>query len=51
MSNRTKHLEDNGKKDIFYHAGEVNCFYIEEEQLGHLPLIGSCPRTPIPSAK
>ena len=36
MSNRTKHLEDRGIKDIFHHAGEVDCFYIEEEKLGHL---------------
>ena len=41
MSNRTKHLEDKGIKDIFHHAGEVDCFSIEEEQLGHLLKSGS----------
>ena len=41
MSNRTKHLEDKGIKDIFHHAGEVDCFYIEEEHLGHLFKSGS----------
>ena len=41
MSNRTKHLENIGIKDVFHHAGEVDCFYIEEEQLGHLLKSGS----------
>ena len=40
-SNLTKHLEDKSIKDIFHHAGEVDCFYIEEEQLGHLLRSGS----------
>ena len=41
MSNRSKHLENRGIKDVFHHAGEVDCFYIEEEQLGHLLKSGS----------
>ena len=36
MSNRAKHLKDKGIKYIFHYAGEADCFYIEEEQLGHL---------------
>ena len=41
MSNRTKHLEDKGIKDIFHNASEVDCFYIEQEQLGHMLRSGS----------
>ena len=41
MSNRTKQLANKGKKDIFHHADEVDCFYIEEEQLGQFLQSGS----------
>ena len=41
MSNRSKQLANKGVKDIFHHVDEVDCFYIEEEQLGQFLQSGS----------
>ena len=41
VAQRDTHLETKELVDMFAHEGKVNCFYVEEEQLGHLLKSGS----------
>ena len=36
VAQRDTHLEHRELVDIFTHEGNVNCFYVEKEQLTHL---------------